>query len=308
MKIELDMEKKVILTSTTISVLLISFGIITANQNVIGNSIIISSFLIIIPAILFRYEKQRTLKEIEEKFPHFLRDVVESIRSGMPFHKAIIICSKLDYGRLTKEVKKMANQISWGLPVDKVLDRFTEKVKGSKKLYVSLKVLRESYLTGGDVVSTLESVIDNLNILEDSEKEKKTLLNQYVILMYAISFVFVGILIAINKLMVPVFQASSAAAETMGLTNPCQGNPNIICSIYSIPSRYIFKVKDPNGIGAYYLSIFFFMSMIVAIACGLVAGQISESSLTIGLVHSTIMATVVFGAMLILSGAGMLGV
>jgi flagellar protein FlaJ len=301
------MEKKVLLTSVVISILLISLGIITGNEVVKGNGIIISVFLIIIPLILFRYEKQRTLKEIEEKFPGFLRDVVESIRSGMPFHKAIAICSKLEYGKLTKEVKKMANQISWGMPLDKVLDQFTEKVKRSKRLYVSLKILKESYSTGGDVVSTLESVIDNLNILEDSEKEKKTLLNQYVILMYAISFIFVGILISINKLMVPVFQISSSLPESM-ISNPCENNPNIICSIYSIPSRYVFRVKDPNGIGAYYLSIFFFMSMIVAVACGLVAGQISENSITMGLVHSAIMTTVIFGTMWILSGAGMLGV
>jgi len=307
LKTQLDMEKKVLLTSVVISILLISLGIITGNEVVKGNGIIISVFLIIIPLILFRYEKQRTLKEIEEKFPGFLRDVVESIRSGMPFHKAIAICSKLEYGKLTKEVKKMANQISWGMPLDKVLDQFTEKVKRSKRLYVSLKILKESYSTGGDVVSTLESVIDNLNILEDSEKEKKTLLNQYVILMYAISFIFVGILISINKLMVPVFQISSSLPESM-ISNPCENNPNIICSIYSIPSRYVFRVKDPNGIGAYYLSIFFFMSMIVAVACGLVAGQISENSITMGLVHSAIMTTVIFGTMWILSGAGMLGV
>jgi flagellar protein FlaJ len=302
------MEKKVLLASGIISAILISVGVLSDNQVVRGNGVIISVFLIVIPLILFKYERQRTLKEIEEKFPNFLRDVTESIRSGMPFHKAILIASKLEYGKLTKEVKKMANQISWGLPLDKVLDQFTEKVKKSKKLYVSLKVLRESYLTGGEIVSTLESVIDNLNILEDSEKEKKSLLNEYVVLMYAISFVFVGILIAINRLMVPVFEVATSTPEAMGLSNPCENNPNIICAIYSIPSRYIFKVKDPYGIGAYYLSIFFFMSVIVAIACGLVAGQISENSLIMGLVHSAIMTTVIFGAMWILSGTGMLGI
>ena len=307
MKIQLDMERKVLIASLGITAFLIALGILTSDQGVIGNGVIISVFLIILPMILFRYERERTLKEIEEKFPSFLRDVVESIHSGMPFHKAIVICSKLEYGRLTKEVKKMANQISCGLPLDKVLDQFTEKIKKSKRLYVSLKVLRESYLIGGDVASTLESVIDNLIILDDSEKERKTLFSQYIVLMYVISFLFVGILITINKLMVPVFQATSGA-ENMGLANPCENNPNIICSIYSIPPTYVFRVKDPNGIGAYYLSIFFFMSMIVSIACGLVAGQISDNSLSMGLVHGTIMATVTFGALMILSGAGVMGV
>jgi flagellar protein FlaJ len=309
LKIELDLEKKILIISIVVSILIISLGIITANTGVVGNGIILSVFIIFVPLIFFRYERQRTLKEYEEKFPAFLRDVVESIRSGMPFHQAIIISSRLDYGRLSKEVKKMANQISWGIPVDRVIDQFTERVKKSKRLYMTLKTLRESYLTGGDVESTLESVAENLTILNDEEKERSSLLNQYVVLMYAITFIFLGILVAINKLMIPIFKITTApGGEVLGLVSPCEANPNPICSIYALPSVYIFAFKDPTSIGAYYTSIFFFMSIIVAVACGLVAGQISENSLVAGLKHSAIMAGVVIGVMLILKAAGVLGI
>lgn len=309
MKIKLDLEKKILIISLVVSVSIISLGIVTANTGIVGNSVILSVFIIFVPLILFRYERRKTLKEYEEKFPAFLRDVVESIRSGMPFHKAIFISSRLDYGRLSKEVKKMSNQISWGIPVDKVLDQFTERVKKSKRLFMALKTLRESYLTGGDVESTLESVAENLSVLDDAEKERSSLLNQYVILMYAITFIFLGILAAINKLMIPIFQVgTSPGGEAFGLASPCEGNPNFICSIYALPAVYIFAFKDTMSIGAYYTSIFFFMSIIVAVACGLVAGQISENSITAGLKHSAIMTGVVIGAMLILKAAGILGV
>jgi len=309
LKIELDLEKKILIVSLVISVSVISLGVITANTGVIGNGVILSVFIIFVPLVLFRYERRKTLKEYEEKFPAFLRDVVESIRSGMPLHQAIIISSRLDYGRLSKEVKKMSNQISWGMPVDKVLDQFTERAKKSKRLFMALKTLRESYLTGGDVESALDSVAENLSILDDAQKERSSLLNQYVILMYAITFIFLGILVAINKLMIPIFQVSTGpGGEILGLASPCEGSPNFICSVYAVPSVYIFAFKDPSSIGAYYASIFFFMSIIVAVACGLVAGQISENSLTAGLKHSAIMAGVVIGAMLILKAAGVLGV
>jgi flagellar protein FlaJ len=302
LKKKLDFQKKILIVSIIISISIISIGIFTKNSGVIGNGIIISVFIIFVPLVLFRYERFRTLKEYEEKFPAFLRDIVESLHSGMPLHQAIVICSRLDYGRLSKEVKKMSNQISWGMPVVKVIDQFTERVKESKRLYMALKVLRESYLTGGDIESTLESVAENLSLLDDAQKERSSLLNQYVVLMYAITFIFLGILVAINRLMIPI------EAEALGFSNPCASNPNFLCLIYDFPSVYIFTFKDPTSVASYYTSIFFYMSIIVALACGLVAGQISENSLTAGIKHSVIMTFGVIGVMLILKAAGILGI
>ncbi|HLC39563.1 MAG TPA: type II secretion system F family protein [archaeon] len=311
-ELNLSPEKKIVVISVIITSITIGAGYFTGNAGVIGNGIILGIFLIAVPLILFRYEKFRTIKEIEEKFPLFLRDVVEAIHSGMPFHQAIAANSKIDYGRLSKEVRKMANQISWGMPVNKVLDQFTERVKSSKRLFSSLKTVRESYLTGGDVVSTLDSVAENLTQLDEAEKEKHSLLNQYVILMYAVAFIFVGILASINKLLIPVFQVAQTpgAAEVLGLSNPCLnpiGIEGTICDLYSIPAKYVFLI-DPTTIGAYYTSLFFFMSVIVSLSAGLVAGQISENSITAGLKHSAIMTSGVIGTMLILKFVNLLGV
>jgi len=309
----LSSEKKIVLVSTVISVVIISLGFITSDPGVVGNGIILSIFLIAVPLIVFKYQRFKSLKEMEEKFPVFLRDVVESVRAGMPFHLAIVACSKLEYGRLSKEIKKIANQISWGIPVMKVLQQFAERVKGSKRLTDSLATVQESYTTGGDVVATLDSVADNLVYIDDAEKEKKSTLNQYVILMYAIAFIFVGIVASINKLLLPIFQISSTpgGAQVLGITNPCAsatGFDSQICAFYSIPAKYIFLIADVNGIAAYYTSIFFFMSVIVAVSSGLVAGEISDGSIVAGFKHSLIMTAGVVGAMLIFKQLGLLGI
>ena len=307
LNIQLDFEKKVLLGSIIISVLLILLGIITGDVGVFGNAIIISVFLIFLSWILFKYEKQRTLREIEEKMPIFLRDVIESIRSGMPLHQAIISSSRLDYGRLSPEVKKMANQISWGMPVTTVLEQFTGRIKESRRLFMALNILRETYMTGGEVITTLEALSNNLSQLDEVSKEKKSLLNQYMVLIYAIVFIFIFILIAINKLMVPIFQSATAAGEVVPITHPCVDNPSTICLIYKIPAVYIFRFEDPNNIGAYYTSVFFYMGVIVAIVAGLVVGQITENSLTSGLMHSAILFGCVVGLLLILRALNFLG-
>jgi len=309
----MDNERRIILISSVISIAIILVGFAAQNAGVIGNGIILAVFLIAVPLVIFKYQRFKALKESEEKFPIFLRDVVEAIRSGMPFHLAIVTSSKLEYGRLSKEIKKMSNQITWGMPVIKVLDQFTNRMKDSRRLFDSLQTIKESYMTGGDVVATLDSVADNLTFLDEAEKEKKATLNQYVILMYAIAFIFVGIVASINKLLLPIFQISSSpgGAQVLGLSNPCSstiGFETTICSFYAIPAKYLFLISDVNGIAAYYTSIFFFMSLIVAISSGLVAGEISDGSMIAGVKHSVIMSAGVIGALLILKQTGLLGV
>lgn len=306
-------ERKVLLSSTIVSIVIIGLGFATSNLGVVGNGFILAIFLIAVPLIIFRYEKFKALKEMEEKFPIFLRDVVESIRSGMPFHLAIVNSSKFEYGRLSKEVKRMSNQVTWGIPVIRVLDQFSGRIKGSRRLFDSMQTIRESYLTGGDVVATLDSVSENLTFLDEAEKEKKSTLNQYVVLMYAIAFIFVGIVASINKLLIPIFQISQTpgGAQVLGISNPCgstSGFETVICNFYALPAKYIFLMPDTTVIAAYYTSIFFFMSVIVALTSGLVAGEIADNSVASGLKHGVIMTAGVIGTLLILKQIGLLGI
>lgn len=287
-------------------------------QGTMGPILIFSTLIVGFPQFFLRYQKYRTAKEYEEMFPVFLRDVIESLRSGMPFHKAIIHGSKLDYGKFSDEVNKMANQISWGMPFDKVVNQFIERVKYSKRISLASIAIRETYLSGGDVVATLESIAETNVMLQESEKEKSALLSQYVMLMYAIAFIFIGVVAAINKMMVPIFESSLATAEQgTGLVNPCSqcvaGTECDMCGGLALVSKYVlFIVDDPNSfynnIGAYYTSLFFLMVIVQSVCSGLVAGQISENSVMAGVKHSVIMLSVSVGSFFILIYLGILGV
>jgi flagellar protein FlaJ len=306
---------KILLISAAVASILIAIGIISQDLGIVGNAVIIAVIIVAVPQFLIRYETYRTLKEMEDRLPLLLRDIIESLRSGMPLHIAIRMASGIDYGRLSKEVKKMNDQLSWGVTVDKVLEQFADRVRESRRLFTALKVLREAKMSGGDLVATLESIAENSTILQDSEEERKTLLNQYVIMMYAISLIFIVIVIAINNLMIPIFQVSaeSGAGESgiLGVSNPCMrctGFQCLICGLFEGVSTFIFGIKDPSSIGAYYVSLFFFMSMIESFFSGLIAGQISDNSIISGLKHSLILTGITFGAFSVLLRLGMLGV
>ncbi|MFH7882343.1 MAG: type II secretion system F family protein [Candidatus Aenigmatarchaeota archaeon] len=316
-------EIKALIISLAVSVVFVLIGVLSGDLGVMGNSIILSTLVIIGPQIFFKHQEHKYLKEMETRFPTFLRDVVETIRSGMPFHQAVILNSNIDYGKLSIHVKKMAHQLSWAVPFDKTVNYFSQRVIQSKKLSSGLRTIRESFRSGGDVISTLESVADSMIMVEESEKEKKSLLSQYIILMYAISFMFVGIVVAINKLMIPIFQVATESQTGIslggmggmgfGLSNPCTqtaGFGYMVCQGFDVISNALGlgNVFDEKNIGAYYVSLFFLMSVIVSFCSGIVAGQISENSIVAGIKHSIIMISAVVGSFYILVYLKLLGV
>ncbi len=321
--LDLNDWKHILAVTMGLFVVLVAVGALSNNVGVLGIMVIIGMFINIAPQIMLVYQKFRHIKEMEEKFPAFLRDLTENIRSGMPFHKAIIATSKIDYGTLSIEVKKMAHQLSWGVTLDKALERFAERVKVSKRLYASIRIIRESFLSGGEVVSTLESVSESATNLEEAEKEKKSLLSQYVVLMYAISMIFVVIISAINKFLIPIFQssdsttASGAVESVVSLENPCNtctGFECNVCDLYNAVGYIVVRdpttgaAIDPTNITVYYTSLFFLMAIIQSILSGLVAGQISEGSVRAGIKHSLILSGITIGAFLIMIKFGFLGI
>ncbi|MDI6806373.1 MAG: type II secretion system F family protein [Candidatus Aenigmarchaeota archaeon] len=298
-------ENKVLVGSLAISIFLISLGLIDPGVLFLG--IILSTFIIFTPQMFFRYEKYRVVKEMETRFPAFLRDVIEHVRAGSPVYRAIIASSKIDYGGLSKEVKRISNQLSWGIPLDKVLEQFARRT-GSKKLHMAIYTIRESFLSGGDISLTLEALADSLTAMEESEKERKSLLNQYVIVMYVLSLVFIGVITALNSFMVPIFKMGVVGAELAPLRDPCETcQPGVSCGICSMYESIASSFGIKPGISAYYVALFFLMTMTQAFFAGLIIGQISRGSVSAGLIHSIILTLLVFGAFGVLSYLRLLG-
>lgn len=305
---KLTRRAKILLISSIIGIVLVSLGIASGDPGVIGNFTIIAGMIVMVPQFFLRYQKYREIKEMEEKFPSFLRDLTETLTAGLPLHKALLSTSKIQYGPLSKEIKKMAHQLSWGIPLDKVLEQFAERIKSSKRMYFATKIIKESYFSGGDVNSTLNSLVESQILLSEAKKEKSSMLNQYVVLMYIISFLFLIIIVAINKLMIPMFELSEQVTE-FGLTNPCNvcmGIECAICGMFQGVATTLFDIEGTH-IAAYYVSLFFFLSIVQSFFAGLVAGQISEGSVIAGLKHSLILVCIVFGMFSILVRIGLLG-
>jgi len=317
MIIKLTKKIKTLLICVAISIFLILIGIISGNKGIIGNVIILSVFIIVGPQLILNYLTFKKIKQIETNFPNFLRDLVEATKAGLPLHKAIIFVSNTDYGPLSPEVKKMAHQLTWNVSILKVLEQTKERLSKSKTLARVIRVMIETYKSGGSVDTTLESLSDALANLQDTERERKAILGQYVMSMYVVSLIFMGVVVAINRLMIPIFESMmTGAAGGAGQIITFIDNPCVTCfgrfSFSCIPCIIYFNIcsifdVEETGISCYYLALFFSVSIVQSIAGGLVAGQIGEGSVIAGSKHSLILVCITFGAFFILVTLGLIG-
>jgi len=124
------------------------------------------------PYGFYVYGKQRTIKQIERRLPDFLRDVAEAGRFGMILAEAIVVSSSGRYGKLTPEIKKMAAQISWGVPATEALRLFSQRVK-TPMVERIVSIIVKSSDAGGDVADVLTMVSHDTKEAQLTEEERR---------------------------------------------------------------------------------------------------------------------------------------
>jgi flagellar protein FlaJ len=307
---EKEHQRRIIIAMAVLSSALIFVGIALGDAAVLGNLIIISIFLTAVPYFFFRYSKYMWVKSLELEFPNFVRDLADSVRS-MPLPEALGVVKRSNYGNLTPEINKMHNRMSWGTPFLRALEIFHEKVRSSKIISEALMILKESYMSGGNMVFTLESIARDLLMLREAEQERSSMLRQHIMIMYAIFFMFLGISLLIIFVMVPMLQTQATPvgggfAGQLAFSNPCPPERAMLfpCGLYVGISTTLGL--DPEEIGAYYIALFFYALLIQGIFVGLITGQLGENSVTSGIKHSLIMVSVTLVVFLFFSKLGLL--
>lgn len=265
--------------------------------SIAANMVFAGILILTVPYSVYKFLEFKKIKSFEKEFPSFLRDMAESQRAGLTLLQSMQSASKSEYGLLTQEVRKMEKQLSWNVPLEKVLRSFSLRMAASKLITRSVAIIDQANKSGGNVEETMEALADNIEALKDVQEEKSVLLNQQVIMMYAIFFIFLGITIALIKFLVPLLQNQSFAGGLGAIgasTNPCSfcissSDPACFgCTAFFTVSA-AFDFGQPEDPAAYYKSLFFLMIVIQAIFSGLIAGQISADSLSAGTKHSLLM-------------------
>src|SRR3989344_3571916 len=221
--LRLSKKKQLLYFSIIFAALITLIAILLAPPRLYALFVGLSVMVAFIPYSLHSYFEAARLRDMEDNLPEFLRDIAEARKTGMTLPEAVYKSMRIDYGRLTPEVQKMAYQISWGIPFDEVLKRFAKRIK-SRFIERAIAIIIQAQISGGALTDTLDSVARDATLIKEAEKERKTKLNQQALIMYAIYILFVIIVIALQKLMIPLITSQGFTLATQ--------NPEEIISFY----------------------------------------------------------------------------
>jgi archaeal flagellar protein FlaJ len=219
--------------------------------------------------------ESRAVREKDEMFLEFSRDLVESVKSGTPISKSILNVRSKDYGALTRYIDKLANQISLGIPVKTAFETFARDV-GSRTITRSVGIISESEKAGGQIEDILESVTTSVTQVEKLKKERRAAMYTLVVQGYIIFFIFIAIMLIMKYQILPI---TSNLGENLG---------NVEVGGYGGEMGNLIQTKEI--LTSEELSQpFLWLLIIQGFFTGLVVGKLAEGKIVYGLKHSFIL-------------------
>lgn len=321
-------EDKVVFSSIALGTVLIFLGLITyiiISPQSGGSLLILGLIVSILPYGVISFLKNRAIKEVEEQFPTFLKDLAESKRGGMTLLQALESSKETDYGRLNKEIEQIHDELTWGIPLPKVMKRFSRRMDDSPVIQESISILLQSFKSGGDITKTIESIAEDSSQLRETIRQKDATIKQQILIMYIIYFLFVGITVGIYMMLGELLglgDPNEGALQNTeflggsggGATNYCSGEiiyAEPLCTISQIFGFVPGNITDLGstysetykyGQMAYYKALLFTMLMIQGLCTGAVSGQIESGTPSAGIKHALVMIPIAFVSFMYLVG------
>lgn len=236
------------------------------------NWFVIAILSFIGPYGFYLAKKNREIKQIERRLPDFLRDVAEAGRFGMTLAEAIVVSAGGRYGKLTPEIKKMAAQISWGVPATEALRLFAQRANTPKVQRVVAIIVKSSD-AGGDVADVLTMVSHDTKEAQLTEDERRIAMSTYIAVIYISFLVFLVTIWILNVTFLPKMLEASGAltggSQSATIASPLAANlPEVV----------------------YNIRVAFFIATIVhGLGDGILAGVLDNGKVPTGLRHSFIM-------------------
>jgi flagellar protein FlaJ len=231
-----------------------SFGLLSQMPVALALGLFISAA----PAAVVHGKLSSKKTSTEQGVNSFLRDLTEVRKTGLSPEKCIESLSHREYGVFSKELRKISSEISWGIPLKKVMMDFISRTR-SWMTQIVMFLLVETVDVGGGTIEMIESLARFNNLTQEVEKEKKSSTRPYIMMPY-----FAALLLVITTSMMLGFTTGTIGVASA--TPP----PNMDWI------RQIFMT-----------SAIFYSYMV-----GIVAGKISEESISAGFKHAAVLVII----------------
>ena len=229
----------------------------------------IGIFMMFFPASLYWDRVQRKINSMEEKFPDFLRDLAEYWKGGLSMSLAVQTLATSEYGALNHEVKKMANQISWGIAFEDVLFMFSNRV-GTPLVKRAISLISEANKAGGKISDILVTAANDSREIKFLEGERARAIASYIAVIWVSFMVFLAVIVVLSKLFIPAIADSNSGSSGGG--DAQIGNMQI-------------RTIEP----IFFLTVFYYGVTMQALGNGAMAGLMATGRFSNGMKHAGMM-------------------
>ena len=232
-------------------------------------------FFLLYPASYYWERVENAKNEVEEKFPDFLRDLAEYWKGGLSMTVAIQTLATSEYGALNDEVKKMSDQLSWGIKFSDVIKQFADRV-GTPLVQRAIALIAEADRAGGKISDILVTAANDSRELKFLEGERKRAIGSYIAVIWTSYFVFLGVIVTLAVVFIPAIAGSNSSGEDGGDS----GGQTI--------GNMTIRNIDP----LFFLTVFYYGVTMQAVGNGTMAGLMSTGRFSTGFKHSGMMILV----------------
>jgi flagellar protein FlaJ len=222
-------------------------------------AIAITLFIATAPAAVVHAKLAKKKQSTEFGINSFLRDLTEVRKTGLSPEKCIESLSSRDYGDFSKELRKISSEISWGVPAKKVIMDFIKRTR-SWMTQIIMFLLVETIDVGGGTIAMIESLARFNNLTQEVDKEKRMAVRPYIMMPY-----FAAILLVATTTMMISFTSGTLSVGGTATTP-----------------------KDLTPMITMFTTSCIFHSYLI----GLVAGKISEESISAGFKHASLLVII----------------
>ncbi|MGC8656109.1 MAG: type II secretion system F family protein [Thermoplasmata archaeon] len=244
---------KILIPSLLIAIVAGIIGIIlyipNGNVIILFNAIIMAISIALIPPGIYDYIRNKRIREIENRLPDFLRDVAEASRFGMTLADAVVSASKGRYGILTNEIRKMAYQIEWGVPVGVALESFLSRASTPLTKRIVSTIIKSNE-AGGNVSDVLNMVANYSREVQQLNKEKFSQLSSYTVVLLIAYGVFLVTILILNVQFFPQMIKAGQSATGSVSNNIASINVSIIPTVKLIFAGAIIVHAVGDGLMA----------------------------------------------------------
>lgn len=258
-------------------ILIIGDFIFFFGENLFYFLIGIAMTVIALPFVATTIFETNLEKEKNEQFLEFARALAENVKGGTPIGQSIRNMRNKNFGSLTENIGKLANQISMGIPMSKALDTFADDI-GSITVKRAISLIKEAEMAGGKIDDILDSVASSIYQVEKLKKERAAAISSLVVQGYIIFFIFIGIMLVMQFKIIPLTEEVNSVGGLEGI-----GGAGGI----GVSSEGGFSTDDLSR-------PLLWMLLLQGLFSGLAIGKLSEGSVKAGVKHSFVMTIAAF--------------